>query len=215
MEIAQTRKHVLTEARLRANRANLEKARAVPREIRARMTEKRLAACRANLAKGRAAKQKLRESPDPDIWPSLQASLRTAGEKLEDFRAHLKKFQRGLRPRDGMEMRLVRGLAEAAWRRLRVFRGQARREAREVAAVLRRFAGRVKATDPSPGRQSDHPLPKGEGSKFEGDAAPDPLAKGEGSESGGGVSRDPLAKGEGSKFEGDGARHPVTEAEGS
>jgi len=201
METAEKRKHVLTEARLRANRANLEKARAAPREIRSRMTEKKLAACRANLAKARGAQQKLRESPDPDIWPSLQSSLRTAGEKLEDFRRHLRKFQRRLRPRDGMEMRLVRGLAEAAWRRLRVFRGQAQREARELAAVLRRFAGRVEANvgvgnDPSPGPRRPvrapaavHPLPRGEGSGSIGVAAGDhPFLAREGSEFDGGTA---------------------------
>ena len=51
------RPYVKTAARLAAARANLQKARAAPKEKVYRRTEKRLAAKRANLAKARAARQ--------------------------------------------------------------------------------------------------------------------------------------------------------------
>ena len=51
------RRYVKTPARLAAARANLEKARAVPKEKVYRRTEKRLAANRANLAKAKVAGQ--------------------------------------------------------------------------------------------------------------------------------------------------------------
>ncbi len=49
------RRHYTVSAKvLEANRRNLEKARAVPKEIRYRRTERRRVACRQNLLKARA-----------------------------------------------------------------------------------------------------------------------------------------------------------------
>ncbi|HZP00870.1 MAG TPA: hypothetical protein VFD30_11290 [Terriglobia bacterium] len=145
METVEKPQYVLTEARLRACRANLEKARAAPRAVRARMTEKRLAACRANLEKARLAPRKRRPA---GLRHSIEASLAAAGERLEDFHEHWRRFLRVFCPGKESESRLVRGMAEAAWRRLRVFRWQAQRETRALARVLSGLAGRA----------TDHPL---------------------------------------------------------
>ena len=76
------RPYVKTPARLAAARANLEKARAVPKEKVYRRTEKRLAANRANLAKAQAARQQeLEEMVDrldlafPPLFQEIPAEL--------------------------------------------------------------------------------------------------------------------------------------------
>jgi hypothetical protein len=163
METTQKTPYVLTEARLRACRTNLEKARAAPREVRARMTERRLAACRANLEKARAAPRKRRPA---GFRHSMEASLAAAKEKLQDFHDHWARFRRVFHPGNESESRLVRGMAEAAWRRLRVFRWQVQRETRALAWVLSGFAGRARegvTVDSSPDSQARQPLPEGAG----------------------------------------------------
>jgi hypothetical protein len=159
---------------LAARRANLQKAQAVPREIRYRMTEKRLAACRRNLAKARAVPREIRFRPTEKRLAAnranlckarekartegatlrhgmscrtLQASLAAAGETLQAFEGFFRRFADLFRPKDKMETTLVQGLAHASWRRLRAFRVRARWEARKLAQVLREFQRRRRARE--------------------------------------------------------------------
>jgi hypothetical protein len=123
----------LTARELAARRANLEKARAAPREAY-RPTEKRLQTSRANLAKAIAA----RRGPEGNASARLNAlkhglfakqtlaeSVDRLGEDKQEFAQHLHQFERVFAPADEEEKRIVRRLAETIWRRLRFFRAQA------------------------------------------------------------------------------------------
>jgi hypothetical protein len=70
----------------------------------------------------------------------LPRSLALAGESQEEFQAHLSLFDRAFLPQDAAEAKLVRGLGEAAWLRLRAFRTQARWEGAALAACLEQAA---------------------------------------------------------------------------
>ena len=196
---------------LAARRANLEKGQAVPKQIRYRMTEKRLAACRRNLEKARAVAPEIRfrrtekrlEANRANlrkarervrvtgatirhgmICRTLEGSLAGAGETLEALRAFFGRFEALFRPGDTMETKLVQGLAQASWRRLRAFRLRARWERRKLAEVLREFGrrrmaatgwrraklcaptgatGEPQTRGSAPAGDLGHPLPKGEG----------------------------------------------------
>ncbi len=134
------RKYTVSEKVLAACRRNLVKANAVDKAIRYRPTAKRLKACRANLLKAQRVLKAAGERSPAYGWTfrlgldciSLRRSLRLAGESREEFDAHLKKFDMAFAPQDAVEKRLVRGIAETAWRRLRALRGQARWEAVSV-----------------------------------------------------------------------------------
>ena len=65
---------------LAARRANLEKAQAVPKQVRYRMTEKRLAACRRNLEKARAVAPEIRFRRTEKRLEANRANLRKARE---------------------------------------------------------------------------------------------------------------------------------------
>ena len=123
----------LTARELATRRANLEKARAALSEGY-RPTEKRLRASRANLEKAIAA----RRSPQGNASARLNAlkhglfarrtlaeSVDRLGEDKEEFDRHLRLSERAFAPGDEEEKRLVRGIAETVWRRLRFFRAQA------------------------------------------------------------------------------------------
>jgi hypothetical protein len=123
----------LTARELAARRANLVKARAASRQGY-RRTEKRLRASRANLAKAIAA----RRSPAGNASARLNAlkhglfakqtmveSVDRLAEDKEEFAQHIGLFERVFAPADEEEKRIVRGLAETVWRRLRFFRAQA------------------------------------------------------------------------------------------
>src|SRR5260370_6658902 len=145
------RKYTLTAKALAANRANLVKARAVSKAIRYRETPKRLQACRANLLKAQAGRHKARvaeeDSPGYGVCfrlglhaASLRRSLELAGESRAEYEAHLERFARAFAPADALGRRLVRGIAETAWRRLRAFGGQARWELRSIVYRLEQAA---------------------------------------------------------------------------
>jgi len=65
---------------LAARRANLEKAQAVPKQVRYRMTEKRLAACWRNLEKARAVAPEIRFRRTEKRLEANRANLRKARE---------------------------------------------------------------------------------------------------------------------------------------
>ena len=139
------RRYTVTAKVLAANRANLLKANAVDKSIRYRPTRRRLAACRANLLKAQAALRAAGDrSPAYGVCfrhglyaVSLRRSARLAGEDPAEFDTHLDLFLRAFAPHGAFERKLVRGLAETAWRRLRVFGGQANWERLSLAYRLR------------------------------------------------------------------------------
>ncbi len=123
----------MTARELAARRANLEKARAAS-SVGYRRTEKRLRASRANLEKAIAA----RRGPEGNASArlnalkhglfanqTLAASVDRLREDKEEFVQHLRLFERVFVPADEEEKRIVKGLAETMWRRLRFFRAQA------------------------------------------------------------------------------------------
>ncbi len=123
----------LTARELAARRANLQKARAAPREAY-RPTEERLRASRANLEKAIAARRRPEGNAAARLnalkhglfaKQTLAASVDRLREDKEEFAAHLCFFERVFVPADKEEKRIVKGLAEAVWRRLRLFRAQA------------------------------------------------------------------------------------------
>src|SRR5947209_2352356 len=163
------RPYTVTAKVLAACRRNLEKANAVPKSHRYRPTPRRLAACRRNLEKAhatlRTALQSSLRAPgraagnrSPAYGTSfrhglycvlLGRSLELAGESREDFREHIELFDRALAPRDHEEARLVRAIAETAWRRLRAFRGQGRWERLAIRYRLAEAAEKPRAGDPA------------------------------------------------------------------
>jgi hypothetical protein len=126
----------LSEAALAARRANLAKARAADKDVIYRPTRRRRAASRANIQKAIA----WRRSPEGNAvarlnafkhglavkyLPDLRARL---GEAPENFEQHHQRVRQVFRPRNREERRLVERLARATWRRIRLFRAQARYE---------------------------------------------------------------------------------------
>jgi hypothetical protein len=123
----------LTARELAARRANLEKARAAPRDPY-RPTEKRLQTSRANLAKAIAARRRPEGNASVRLnalkhglfaKQTLAASVDRLAEDKEEFAQHLHLFERVFVPGDEEEKQIVRRLAETVWRRLRLFRAQA------------------------------------------------------------------------------------------
>lgn len=132
---------------LAARRANLQKARAAPRERIYRWTKKRRAASRANLRKAQAARRTRRGNASARLnalkhglyaTAHPRASVRRLGERPGEFAAHRRRFERLFVPEDDEETRIVQRLADACWRRLRFFRAAARWEAGRLKQILAR-----------------------------------------------------------------------------
>ena len=127
-ETRRKRKYTVSDKVRAANRLNLEKARAVDKEVLYRPTDKRLDACRANLCKARQS---------PNYKPYVKNGLRAVdlrrsapqvGERQEEYDRHLELVERAL-PANRQRLRNgVRGLAQALWRRRRVFGSRVQRE---------------------------------------------------------------------------------------
>ncbi len=138
------KRYRLTPRALAARRANLLKARAAPKEVIYRPTEKRLASSRANLAKAIAARRSSRGNQAARMNAlkhglfarEVRASVRRLGESPQEFEAHMRRFERCFLPEDEAEKQLVLRLAFTAWRRLRLFRAQARWESVRVKKLL-------------------------------------------------------------------------------
>jgi len=135
----------LSEAELEARRANLIFARAAPRDRIYRRTRRRREASRRNVqlalawrrsptGNARARLNALKHGLAAKTSPELRAAL---GEAPEDFDKHLQLVARAFLPRDKEEGRLIERLAQATWRRMRIFRAQARLER----LAWRRLAG--------------------------------------------------------------------------
>jgi hypothetical protein len=115
------RKYTVTDKVRASVRLNLEKARAVGNKILYRPTDKRLDTCRSNL-------EKARESPN--YKPFVRHGLRTVdlrrsapqvGESQEELDRFLERVQGVVQAITGRERNAVQGLAQALWRRQRVF----------------------------------------------------------------------------------------------
>jgi hypothetical protein len=123
----------LTPLELATRRANLVKARAVANQAY-RPTEKRLRASRANFEKAIAARRSPRGIAAARLnalkhglfaQKTLAESVDRLGEDKEEFSLHLRLFERVFAPADQEEKQIVRGLAQTVWRRMRFFRAQA------------------------------------------------------------------------------------------
>jgi hypothetical protein len=134
----------LTARELAARRANLEKARAAPRDAY-RPTEKRLETSRANLAKAIAARRRPEGSASARLnalkhglfaKQTLAESVDRLAEDKEEFALHLQQFERVFVPGDEEEKRIVRRLAETVWRRLRFFPAQACWEKEKLQRII-------------------------------------------------------------------------------
>ena len=131
------KKYVFTPARRAAAMKALEKANAAPPAKRNRRTEKRWLASYANLCLAY-----LKQGPPGHRAPAhirhgvtcrrLEHSLKITGEDKQKLQSHRDRFRGAFRPRDGKERKLVAGMADAAWRLLRVFGSRARWELRAV-----------------------------------------------------------------------------------
>jgi hypothetical protein len=142
---APKRKYRLSPEALVARRANLEKARAAPKELIYRSTEKRHAASRANLENAIQA----RNSPEGNANVQMNAlkhglnarkvaeSVARLGEDAGEYREHLASFTRYFGPRGYVETELVRRLADTFWRRLRLYAAQIETEKRVLANYMR------------------------------------------------------------------------------
>jgi hypothetical protein len=143
----------LSAAELAARRANLAKARAADQDLIYRPTRRRRAASRANIQKAIA----WRRSPEGNAvarlnafkhglaakhLPELRARL---GEAPEDFEEHHQRVRQVFRPENPEQRCLVERLARATWRRIRLFRAQARYEATAWRGMSRR-AGKSRPT---------------------------------------------------------------------
>src|SRR6516225_7488486 len=122
------RKYTVSDKVRAANRLNLEKARAVGKEILYRPTEKRRKACRANLLIARQSPNHL-----PNVRHGLRAvhlreSAPQVGERQEEYDRHMELVEGVLPAEQRRERNGVQGLGQALWRRRRLFGSQAHRE---------------------------------------------------------------------------------------
>jgi hypothetical protein len=128
----------------KARRANLQKARAALEARGYPQTGKRQAASLANLEKALAA----RRSPEGKIAARLNAlrhgvfarlvpeSVERLAENPREFEDHRRRFARVFAPQDEMEGKLVRRLADATWRRLRLHYAQAQWEREQLKEIF-------------------------------------------------------------------------------
>jgi len=101
--------------------------------------------CLANLKLGPPGKRSPTHIRYGTSCRHLEHSLALAGENKAELEAHRERFQRAFRPRDQEESRLVRGMADAAWRVLRAYGVRFRWEMRAVQFRLMVLIGRRQA----------------------------------------------------------------------
>ena len=135
---AARRKFRMTPARLAANGANIRKAQAAS-VTRFRFTAARRASLRKAAATPRSP-EKLRH-PGTNLkhglfmeW--LEESLGRLGEDPRELAALRQRVERAFFPNDDAERRILRRLTHALWRRLRLYRAQARWETDKLNSVL-------------------------------------------------------------------------------
>ncbi|MGO9273564.1 MAG: hypothetical protein ACLQOO_25565, partial [Terriglobia bacterium] len=125
------RKYTMSQAALDSRRINIKKALAVPKEILFRSTPRRKESCRTKLVAAREAKRRKHEEGKSTgishglTCADLRGSLAAAGTTPEELKAHRQKFRDELGPKTPTETKLVRGMADCAWRRAEVGHTQA------------------------------------------------------------------------------------------
>jgi hypothetical protein len=122
-----------TPKRLQACRENLKKARAA-QQGNFRRTEARLRASRESIRKAQAAprtpesyaRSRYNHLQHGLTVRNLEATLRALGDDRREFEAHCARFRRVFSPANPTEENVVRRIAAAVWRQLRLFKAQAR-----------------------------------------------------------------------------------------
>jgi len=112
------------------------------------LTPRRLAAARANLQKAwvasraKKAARPLRPSALKHGFYSLdlRQSVVLLGEDVREYDTHLRRFEDALLPQNDRERRIVRRLAEAAWRLIRGYHARAQAQTRKLRKALERVA---------------------------------------------------------------------------
>jgi len=134
-----------TRKRLKASRANIQKAHQA-NHLHFRYTPARRAANLVTIRKAQTA-PRTRESYDRSRFNhlqhgltvrSLESTLRRLRENPKEFEAHAQRFRRVFAPADPTEDKLVREIADLSWRRLRLFKAQARWESDRLKKLFRR-----------------------------------------------------------------------------
>ncbi|MBI4165556.1 MAG: hypothetical protein HY508_07470 [Acidobacteria bacterium] len=120
MQRASVEKFRMTEARRQANARNIRKAQAAPRT-----PESRLRSRFNHLQHGLQAR-------------SLEETIERMGEDPKGFQEHVERFRRVFVPRGAAEEEVLRSIAEAVWRRLRLFHGQACWEGKLLKQIFER-----------------------------------------------------------------------------
>jgi hypothetical protein len=124
------RRYTVSAKVLAANRRNLEKANAAPKEVRYRLTPKRLVACRDNLRKAPTARKAARP-PRRGAW-SCRSVLRAArrwGQNIrEQLQAQKIRLMEVLAPKNEGQTKLAEATAEAFGRWVSLLREQIDRE---------------------------------------------------------------------------------------
>src|SRR6516164_432608 len=128
------RKYTVSDKVRAANRINMAKALAVDKKIRYRLTDKRLAANRASLVKARYVRNRLRAV-------DLRKSAVQAGETEEEYDRHMELVEQVLPAESERQRNGVRGLAQALWRRRRVFGNRVQRKTFTFYLELEKAAG--------------------------------------------------------------------------
>jgi hypothetical protein len=142
---ANRRNFRLTRARRRAMSVNARKMQRGSVE-KFQMTEARLAACRANIQKALAvprAPESYARSRFNHLQHGLDAAnfeetLRLLGDDPKEYEAHKQRFRRAFVPANPVEEKVVDLMAAAVWRRLRLFNAQAYWESRNLDRFLAR-----------------------------------------------------------------------------
>jgi len=138
------RKYTVSDRGRAALLRNLERANAVPPEIRFRSTPRRRQACHRNLKLALAAKKRDRSI---NYATSLrhgwyvadpERALALVGATPEEYHRHLEAWRREVKPRDAREAKLAHALGMLSWRWLSGLRLEGDRE---VLAVYRLLAG--------------------------------------------------------------------------
>src|SRR5271157_378895 len=117
------RKYTMSQRALDSRRINIKKALAVLKEVLFRSTPRRKESCRTKLVAAREAKRRKHEEGKSTgishglTCADLRGSLTAAGATPEELKAHRQNFRDGIGPQTPNETKLVRGMADCAWRR--------------------------------------------------------------------------------------------------
>ncbi|HEV2425091.1 MAG TPA: hypothetical protein VGZ29_09725 [Terriglobia bacterium] len=154
------RKYTVTDRVLAACRANLERANAVPPQIRFRSTEKRRRACHHNLTLALAARKRDRSfNYAPSFrhgWyvPDPERALALVGATPEEYQRHLEAWRREVKERNPEEAKLAHALGMLSWRWIAGVRVQGDLQTLKVYRLLDALAA-----ERNPARAPDAPQP--------------------------------------------------------